>query len=551
MTAAMNGANPLNPLISGNLPSVSTEPLKTTTPQETPKAPIPPKEFEGKTVFEAISMQAKADGTIKEGDTPKITKLIGHFPKEGENIIADHYTEGNKKYFKFDVTWKATVNDKSVEFTQVIYTSIEIPADDSKLQKASKDAYEVAKSYELLQRNLKQTGSSPELRAIQTNALISFEKKTPNLDMNNYKASYIPKTSSENLSVELLQLDKTPKVYRDKVERVFAYRLHKMQAQNIILLTEGSGSDKAECNRRDEGFSSKVSDKIYQTHLDDKSQELKKQNKAALALNNNVSKSDANELQQMTREVNRLTKEKPGDLALIEGKKQEIAKKLDETPEIEVLQAAKSRTDKFIKVVENATKGSKDVDPELEKMKADSKKLGEKIQNMKKDLLEKPIVDDEEKIELTVEDDPKLNEADESSDVELLDSDDEFSDPIKVPELIKEPNVKLDPPSQWKSDAKELIAKHEEILKSPEYVKLSNQLEELRKKEESNELTTETEIKNLENEWTSVLNQMTTKTSESLKNLGQTVQKVLDLEDGKVDQEIKDLKEKINKFRGL
>ena len=201
MTSALSGANPQIPV---NLFSVSTEPVKT----ETPKTPLQKKDFEGKTVFQAISMQAKADGTIKEGDIPKITKLVGHFPKEGENIIADHYIEGDKKYFKFDVTWKATVNDESVEFTQVIYTSIEIPADGSKLQDASKQAYEVAKSYELLQRNLKQTGASSGLRAIQTNALISFEKTTPSLNLDNYKTSYIPKTSSGNLSVDLLKFAK-------------------------------------------------------------------------------------------------------------------------------------------------------------------------------------------------------------------------------------------------------------------------------------------------------------------------------------------------------
>jgi len=444
MTSAINSVNP-DPLVSGNLPSVSTEPLKTAAPKENPKT-IPKEELKGKTVFEAITMQAKADGAIRAGDTPSISKLVGHFPKEGDNVVADYYMEGDKKFFKFDVTWKATVNDKDVEFTQVIYTSIEIPTDGLKLKGASNQAYEVAKSYELLQRNLTEKLITSDIKAIRQNALVSFEKTTPNLNLDNYKVSYIPKTSSGNLDVGLLKLDKRPKINLDKkIGLVFASRLQKMQGLNVILLAEGSGSVKAECDRKDAGLPAKVDANVYKAHVDGQLKEVKKQNKAALAPVK-VANADAIEVKQLRNELDGLLNERQGDLALLEEKRQEIENKFDAIPEIKELQEVKKRSGELLIVLENqlnsrevSDKNKKELEPEIASLEKQIQEIEEKIISMKKAILEDPIIEEEgegERFELKVEEEAEFGNKSvvidfedlESSDTELLESEEESRD---------------------------------------------------------------------------------------------------------------------------
>lgn len=443
MTAAINGANPLNPLVSGNLSSVSTGSLKTETPKETPKTSLPKENFKGKTVFEAITMQAKADETIKEDDNPRISKLVGHFPKEGDSIMADHYMEGDKKFFKFDVTWKATVNDKSVEFTQVIYTSIEIPADDSKLKGASNQAYEVAKSYELLQRNLTEKLITSDIKAIRDNALISFEKTTPNLNIANYKVSYIPKTLSGNLDVGLLKLDKIPKKNPDKkIGLVFASRLQKMQGQNVILLSEGSGSVKAECDRKDAGLPAKVDDKDYKVHLGDKVKEVEKQNIKALA-QGKVANADAITIKQEQKDLKDLLAKVPGDNDVV-GALKDFKKKFDAIPEIKELQEVKKGSGELLIVLKNqlnsrevSDENKKELEPEIASLEKQIQEIEEKIISMKKAVLEDPIIEEEEvegeRFELKVEEEAEFGNKSvvidfedlESSDAELLESEEE------------------------------------------------------------------------------------------------------------------------------
>ena len=438
MTSALSGANPQIPV---NLFSVSTEPVKTETPIQNPKGPLAPEALKGKTVHEAISMQATADGTIKEGAAFNIEKLVGHFPKDGDgNILADHYTDGDKKFFKFDVAWEAKVNGKSVEFTQVIYTSIQIPADGSKLNDASKHAYEVAKSYELLQRNLKTGGSSSQIRAIQSCALISFEKKVTQLDLKNYKTSYIPKTSSGvELDVGLIGFTREPKIKPDKVSVVFKSRLYKMQAQNIIL-KEGTGDEK-----------------VDKAHLDQQLKEVRMQTQAALK-SKKVKNSDAIEIKSLNNQLNNLLDEKDGELNVVEAKRKDLEASFDATPPVKDLQDAKIREGDLLKLLEKELKNPRltaehkeELKVEIDTSRAKIKEIEEKIISMKKTVLEDPIIEEGERFELEVE--PKNEsvvidfEDSGSSDAELLESEEEvggnpdlFGEGIKIGEYSPMPN---------------------------------------------------------------------------------------------------------------
>ncbi|HRD56130.1 MAG TPA: hypothetical protein PLC42_07015 [Parachlamydiaceae bacterium] len=143
--------------------------------------------YEGMTVHEAIKTEVGFDGF-------SVVKIKGKFQHKDEStVIAGFYEAAEKKYFQFDVTWTATVKnqenneEKTVEFSQAVYTNVEIPkgANIQEFEKAKEHAYDLAKSFELLQHNLVKLENPPknykeQIDAVKNNSIILFKKMEEN-----------------------------------------------------------------------------------------------------------------------------------------------------------------------------------------------------------------------------------------------------------------------------------------------------------------------------------------------------------------------------------
>jgi hypothetical protein len=140
--------------------------------------------FEGKTVYEAIALQSG----IQASDL-KIEKIKGKFEKDSYNadsIIASSYKMGGKEYFKFEVEWEVKVEGVKgpIKFKQDIFTNMEIPPLDSPSHESAKsEAFQVAKSYELIQKSLAKKPDSistptydAQVDVLKRNNHISFQK---------------------------------------------------------------------------------------------------------------------------------------------------------------------------------------------------------------------------------------------------------------------------------------------------------------------------------------------------------------------------------------
>lgn len=117
-----------------------------------------PKVLEGLTTFEAISQVSK----IPKEDL-KIENIEGSFEKSGnDDVLVGISKVGEDCFFKFEVLFKVDLKKpdgslEKVEFKQTVFTTVKVPmGSDPQLFEAAKNkAYQAAKSYELLQHNLK------------------------------------------------------------------------------------------------------------------------------------------------------------------------------------------------------------------------------------------------------------------------------------------------------------------------------------------------------------------------------------------------------------
>lgn len=201
----------------------------------------------GKTVFEAI----KITGKIPD-DNFQITKLKGEFPRDDNNpdaVIADSYKIDGKQYFKFDVVWKVKIEGRDpIQFSQEIFTSVKIPSNSQDLEYAKQKAYQLAKSYELIQKNLvvvkRPANLSDEVYNSQVSALkresqISFQKDSSQT-VNNPSQSKIFDMlaySSQSRTPLYLTKEKT-----NKATQVVFSRIESMSNQKIILRGENTNS---------------------------------------------------------------------------------------------------------------------------------------------------------------------------------------------------------------------------------------------------------------------------------------------------------------------
>ncbi len=157
--------------------SVSTDP--TSVRHQPPSQTL---DHTGVSTYFAIRRELKAQHDISMGDDIKFSKVTGHFSKDNGAVVADTYTQDGKSYFKFDVRWEAKVgeapNDKSVSFNQTIYTSIKVPSgtDAQNYENAKQNAYQVAKSYELIQKNLVKPENPPQNYGTQIDIIKSQNK---------------------------------------------------------------------------------------------------------------------------------------------------------------------------------------------------------------------------------------------------------------------------------------------------------------------------------------------------------------------------------------
>lgn len=189
-------------------------------------------------------------------DRISITSIKGEFDHADPTTVKAgvHEDESGAKYFKFNVSWTANVvnkdnsqETKEVTFNQTIYTNVEVPKNPSPLafQSAKDQAYNVAKSYELLQHNLvKPTEDSrPEdyktqMQAVKNNNLIFFEKTRENSEQpvgslmaGHHIAKMEPRTL-QGISLSYFS-DRVSNVGQEAISRTFERR-------NIILDSEAN-----------------------------------------------------------------------------------------------------------------------------------------------------------------------------------------------------------------------------------------------------------------------------------------------------------------------
>jgi hypothetical protein len=214
-------------------------------PQKPANAPNKSVNFEGKTVHEAIVIQALEKGL--NVTNLKIDKLKGKFPKDEQNlnaIVADRYKIGNNEYFKFQVEWEVKISglDEPIKFKQDIFTNVLIPHQSStKFESAKTEAFEIAKSYELIQKNLVKkpdsfddTAHKKQIDALKTNNQISFQKifEDAAKPESSRKLKVFEATSYGTNTPLYLTADKTDKI----TGAVFAgERFARMSTQTIIL----------------------------------------------------------------------------------------------------------------------------------------------------------------------------------------------------------------------------------------------------------------------------------------------------------------------------
>lgn len=136
----------------------------------------------GVSTYFAIRREFEAQHNVSTADDLKFSKVSGKFSKDNGDVIADTYNQDGKAYFKFDVTWTAVAgespNEKSVSFQQTIFTSIKVPSgtNPQEYENAKQKAYQVAKSYELIQKNLVKPENPRENYNDQINIIKSQNK---------------------------------------------------------------------------------------------------------------------------------------------------------------------------------------------------------------------------------------------------------------------------------------------------------------------------------------------------------------------------------------
>lgn len=201
----------------------------------------------GKTVYEAI----KITGNIPD-DNFQITKLKGKFPRDDLNpgtVIADSYKIDGKQYFKFDVVWDVEIADREpIQFTQEIFTSVKIPSNSQDLEYAKQKAYQLAKSYELIQKNLVVVKRPANLSDEVYNSQVSALKKESQISFQNDSSQSVNNPSQSKI-FEMLAYSsqsRTPlyltKEKTNKATQVVFSRIESMSNQKIILRGENTNS---------------------------------------------------------------------------------------------------------------------------------------------------------------------------------------------------------------------------------------------------------------------------------------------------------------------
>lgn len=157
----------------------------------------------------------------------------------GKNILAD-------------VKWKATLTDanhqpKTIEFTQTVFTSVKIPKEGGadlesvrKYESAKQDAFQLAKSYELIQRNLTiQPNNDPDIRAqidaLKNNNRISFQKPAGNLQANHKVSDFRVYSGRTEITSSFQTAARTNNFCLEKFREMEANH-----APKKIILPEGS-----------------------------------------------------------------------------------------------------------------------------------------------------------------------------------------------------------------------------------------------------------------------------------------------------------------------
>jgi hypothetical protein len=155
--------------------------------------------LEGKSTFEAMCIKAgipdanRADVKVTNLETKYTTN------NQDEVIAGVHIGNDGKKYFKFDVEWKATVEkdgvSTNVEFKQTIFTSIAIPTGKeatsetmAAFNSAKESALQLVSSYALIQKqmtiipaDIANPGIKAQFEAIKTSNVIHYKLNSQNI----------------------------------------------------------------------------------------------------------------------------------------------------------------------------------------------------------------------------------------------------------------------------------------------------------------------------------------------------------------------------------
>jgi|GEM_PF-2916667 len=444
-------------------------------PENGPNQPVPKGPLEGKTVYEAIHI------TANTSDNLQITKLKGKFQKDETNhdiVIADSYTVEGKKFFKFIVDWEAKIEGKTdpVIFSQTIFTNVEIPEKGSiqDLEYAEKKAYQLAKSYELIQKNIvkrppniKDEDYKKQVDTLKSQNLISFKKDESIKSKHQFSEL---KAESNNVPLYLSK-EKT-----DKTSRQLFLRLDLIPNQKIIL-RGGSGINLADFqNKEARGIKASEHDQEYKKHLDLQSKGAKNRFEKHAQSSASKQESVAN-----IRNTDQFKKAKADYLKLVpenETQKNNVITALYKEAGLTELQETHAQMKVEQKIYENArsllhtvqlvsTGPIIDVDQEVQALKDQIKSLEKKIDDLKLDILD-PSKD---KIVLVVvQPQPQQNPVSQQApkvEIEL----DELSDEIQSFSLEDDEFGSIsfeDPPFEANrvlSNTSKLAASEEEILR--------------------------------------------------------------------------------------